>query len=518
MQPFDANDYRKRVLAAVLARGGAAASDPFELYDLPLDGTLDDAAVAARLEEVWGFWQRHRDHPKYGALAADLVADHAARSQLLLPAARRAATASAVRGNRDTRDADRFALLDGAVRALVDRHGGVPRDKLDSLTKLALSVGLSEAEASARLAAHRVLDTAAAAPQAAPAVADDERRRQIRALLDELGAIWDCAPPVTLFALLDLEPDRADDRQIAFAAEAYRSRAREMPPNRLRTVLDEVLAHIAEQLERGPLVRERYLDSVAREVTERLRPRAHAAALVEDRLTADDAEVLVAAARELGLDTARAARLPHDLARILGVPVDAPIRPAPGTRSTTGTSAAAGSSNAGPSGAAQPAEGRIDYRKRAPGYAAPVQKARAALRAGAAAEAQRWIAEALARAGAEPPPAVTALRDEIAEALAAAQAPVPAPSAVTARRTADGSVLVAWQPPPGGPWTFRVQRRRPDGSWHTVGRTGTAELEDGGAPAGEEPQYSVVAISGNRASVEAVSNSETTGPKGETAR
>lgn len=503
LTPFEPNDYRKRVLAAVLARGGGAASDPFELYDLPLEHAerLDDTAVAARLEEVWGFWQRHRDHPKFGPLAADLVGDHAARTRLLLPAGHRTATADAVRRERASRDTDRFALLDGAIRALLDRHGALPREKLDSLTRLALSVGLTEAEAAARLAQHRVLD--AAPPPAATDAAGDDRRRQIRSLLDELGAVWDCAPPVTLFALLELEPD-ADDRQIALAAEAWRARAREIPPNRLRTVLDEVLAHVADLLERGPLRRERYLDDVAREVAERLKPRALAAALVEDRLTEADAEVLVAQARELGLDAARAARLPFDLARDLGVAVAAPVAAA---RPATGTAA--------------PAEGRIDYRRREPGpaasgYGAPLKKARAALREGRPEEARRWIEQALAAAGAEPAPVLTALRDEIAEALAAAEVPVPVPTAVTVGRTGHGTVLIRWQPPAGGEWTFRVQRRRPDGNWHTVGRTGAAELEDGGAPPGEDPHYAVATVAGSRMSTPTVSSDETGGPRDET--
>nr|MBA3908230.1 Ig-like domain repeat protein [Pseudonocardiales bacterium] len=84
LPPFDPNDYRKRVLAAVESRGGPAASDPFELYDLPVEAKavaeLDDATVAARVAQVWAFWQRQRDHPRYRALVAVLVETHAERS------------------------------------------------------------------------------------------------------------------------------------------------------------------------------------------------------------------------------------------------------------------------------------------------------------------------------------------------------------------------------------------------------------------------------------------------------
>jgi hypothetical protein len=57
---FDGNDYRKRVLAAIEARGGVQTSDPFEYYDLPL-ADVRDAAVAAQVDAVWAFWQKQRD-------------------------------------------------------------------------------------------------------------------------------------------------------------------------------------------------------------------------------------------------------------------------------------------------------------------------------------------------------------------------------------------------------------------------------------------------------------------------
>ena len=62
--PFDPNDYRKRVLAAVERRGGPDTSDPFELYDLPLT-ELDDATVEATLGTVVKYREdqrRVRDH------------------------------------------------------------------------------------------------------------------------------------------------------------------------------------------------------------------------------------------------------------------------------------------------------------------------------------------------------------------------------------------------------------------------------------------------------------------------
>ena len=70
MEPFVGNDYRKRVLAAVERRGGVEESDPFELYDIPIAeaATLSDPEVITRIDEVWAFWQKQRDHPKYLSL------------------------------------------------------------------------------------------------------------------------------------------------------------------------------------------------------------------------------------------------------------------------------------------------------------------------------------------------------------------------------------------------------------------------------------------------------------------
>ena len=68
---------------------------------------------------------------------------------------------------------------------------------------------------------------------------------------------------------------------------------------------------------------------------------------------------------------------------------------------------------------------------------------------------------------------------------------MPPPNAVVAERTAAGSVLVRWSGAEG--LEFKVSRRGPDGRWQVVGRTRSLEIEDGGAPSGGVPSYSVEA-------------------------
>lgn len=410
MNGFDPADYRRRVLAAVLRRGGPEASDPFELYDLPVDGDLDDAAVAERVAAVWGFWQRQRDHPKYRVLAAELVAGHDARSAEVLDAGRRRTAAARVRAQREQRDAERYALLDAAAARLVDRHRGIPADKVEGLHEVGALAGLTPEEVTARLRRHRRVAAGEPARERTPGV-PAERRRQVRALLDEFGRLTDAPAPPTLLALLGLDAS-ASEPQVRAGAGAWRSRARELPPNRLRTVVDELLVHVAELLEPGAAAVAAYLDAVAADVTDHLRPRVRAAVLVEDRLVAEDHAHLLDEARALGLDDARARAVLAAVARELGAPIetDAPT----------------------PSPAPPPAP----LRER--GWEAPLRAARAALRAARPSEARRLVEDARRLAGPEGATPVRAVADEIAGVLdEAARRWTAASAAVDARRSTE---------------------------------------------------------------------------------
>ncbi|MBF6370847.1 hypothetical protein IU469_34905, partial [Nocardia puris] len=106
-------------------------------------------------------------------------------------------------------------------------------------------------------------------------------------------------------------------------AEALRARARELPPGRMRVVLDELLVHVRDLVEPGGPVTDAYVAAVVAEVAERLRPKVRAAVLVEDRLAGEDYDFLLEEAIEHGLDRAGAAALLADLARELGAQVEA---------------------------------------------------------------------------------------------------------------------------------------------------------------------------------------------------
>jgi cell division septum initiation protein DivIVA len=561
LAPFDPNDYRKRVLAAVEKRGGPDASDPFELYDLPPVDDLDDAAVAERIAEVWAAWQRQRDHPKYRVLVGLLVQQHEQRSAELLDARRRRMAAARVRAQREQRDSARYELLDAAIDRLVQRHRGIPADKVEGLYEVGALAGLSRAEVDARLGRHRVLPTAASAR--GPAIGP-ERRRQVRALLDEFGRLTGDPAPPTLLGLLGLGPD-ATAEQVRTMAGAWRARARELPPERLRAVVDELLVHVSELVEPGREAVDAYLEAVAADVAEYLRPRVRAAVLVEDRLVAEDREHLLAEALERGLDRPRAAAVIAALAEELGVGVDgpapAPAPPPPRVREwEEPLKAARAALRAGRPAEAQRLvgvaeqhaghDGGTRVRAVADEIAAVLADAETRWRAAtAAAEARRWseaveILDGLRRTAADVPgPRGTTADDLLREARAALeradravtsalagpvadraralsavladcpghpgataaleQIPVAAPAWVSAARDARGDVLVLWAASTTPDVVYRVSRQGTDGRWQVLGRTGTTSMDDGGAPIGVEvPVYAVVAMHAGRTSGE----------------
>ncbi len=427
--PFDGNDYRKRVLAVIDARGGPQTSDPFEYYDLPLEEAerLQDRAVETQIDAVWAFWQKSRDHPKYRGLVTALLSVHDEVAPLLRSRDSRAAMAGQARSARAAREQDRFGDLDAAIDRVVQRFGGIPRNKLDGLRRFAAAAGLDAASTESRLARHPLLDDAPAA--AAPSVPAPVFR-QVRADLDELGRLLGETPPASLYDLLGLPPG-APAQEVRAEREAAAARNRELRPDRRRALVDDLLAAVTTLLVDGDA--SAYLDAVAEDVTARLRPRVVAAVLVEDELTRDDHEHLLAEAQTAGLDRDRAVRVLADLAREAGVRAPQPASagaPPTGAAATSGHPLRGGAGRADRTGSAG--------RPRSPGagsggrpfppapppsggaWTEPLSQARAALRAGRAVQAQQLVGEARRLAGGTLPP-IRAVDDEVAAVLAEAQ-------------------------------------------------------------------------------------------------
>ncbi|OHV38262.1 MULTISPECIES: hypothetical protein [Pseudofrankia] len=423
MRPFDANDYRSRVLAPIHARGGAEHSDPFEIYDIPLEdvAALDDAAVTARIDEVWAFWQRSRDHPRYRGVVLALLARHSELTEALRTRAARTELAARVAQARAEREDGRFAAVDAAVARLVERFGGLPEDKIPGLRKIARDAGLGDDEFERRIARHRRVG-AGAAERTTRRPVPPEVLRQVRSDLDELGRIVGEDPPRSLFELLGVPPGTDRDAIRAMRDEALaRNRARR--PDRRRALLDDLLAAVTNLLVDGDP--EAYLDGLAAAAADLLRPRLAAAVLVEDRLLPADAAALVTAAQAEGLDPARAAAVVRALAREAGVD-DAGVATPADSRDTRRAD-----SRAGPRAGARttppvlttpsvpPARGGSDDWTGAdppPDWRDALTLARTALAAGTPIAASDQLARALEIAGSALPP-IRSLGDEIETAI-----------------------------------------------------------------------------------------------------
>jgi len=432
MRAFDSDDYRRRVLAVIHRRGGAEHSDPFEIYDIPLDEVdiLDDAAVRDRVAEVWAFWQRGRDHPRYRGVIIGLLERHSELSTALGDRTSRLALRDRVAAARSARDDERFAALDAAASRLVARFGGLPADRLDGLRAWAATQGIDEAEFAERVRRHRLLPADPAAgpdPRPRGEAISPAVLRQIRADLDELGRITATSPPRSLFELLGVPPGTPRER-IRSVRDAALASNRARRPDRRRALLDDLLAAVGTLLVDGDP--DAYLDALAAATTERLRPRVAAAVLVEDALLPAEAATLVADAEADGLDPHRAREIVRALAREHGV---SPPRLAPPGRAVPGPAAsgptASGSTASGPvfgrerSGRGPGAEsGSAATGARAAGeWRAAVSRARAALRAGRPVEAGDHVATARELAGETLPP-IRAMDDEVEAVIRAAGA------------------------------------------------------------------------------------------------
>ena len=414
---FDGNAYRKRVLAAVDARGGPEQSDPFEIYDLPLveGAALSDAAVAAQIDAVWAFWQKQRDHPKYRGVVIAMLAIHADIAPRMRTRDGRQWLAERTVADRFRREEERYAGLDAALRRLVERFGGVPEDKLDGLRRFALAAGLDDAGFNTRLRRHRVIRAGRPAP-----ASDDGVHRQVRADLEELGQLDGTAPAASLYDLLRLPPG-ADRQRVRERRDAMAARNRELRPDRRRALVDDLLAAVTVLLVNGDP--DGYLDSVRSDVLTRLRSRVAAAVLVEDELTSDDHAHLLGEAQAAGLDRDRALSVLAQLAAEFGVPVR--VQPVGGT--------CAPAASARPSTPAAAPES---------GWHRELSLARAALRDGLVLAARSHVGAARASAGGMMPP-IRAVRDEVDAILAEAeQRWRTAVSAVATKRYAEASTAL----------------------------------------------------------------------------
>ncbi len=320
---FDDNAYRKEVLKPLLDAESRDFHDAFAIFGL--DPSVDDeAAIRARIDAVVIFWRREQGrNPRYKALVTALLTQQKELSATLVERSRRAALRQTVLAERAKATQDRFGRLETMAAGLVPRYGGVPRSRIERLRAVGKRFGATDAEFDAWLSRYRVIDDEAAQVEPLPPPV----RNQIRKLLDELHLLEVTAgtSPSTsqahrsLFDVLGVPAD-APRPSLEARRDAMAARNRQREHNRLRTVLDELLAYATTCLIEGD--RARYVASLAADVVDRLQPEVETAILVDDRITAPEFERLLRTAVAGGLSAMEARTAITGLARALGGAVE----------------------------------------------------------------------------------------------------------------------------------------------------------------------------------------------------
>ena len=313
---FDANSYRKEVLKPLLDRGEHDVSDPFTVVGL--DPSVDDEdLIRQRMGEVVAFWRKERSSPRYAGLVRSLLEQQDAISAQLLDTHRRAEARARVQGASQASDVAAAARVDELLDALERRHGGIPRDRLDRLRSLAGREGISDAQIDARLEGRTLIDERAddTVEPVPPA-----QRKQVAALLAELERLdRDAGAHRTLYGFLGL-PVGAGTGAVEARREAIDARNRQRRHDRLRTVVDELLALSETLLVSGDP--RRYLAGIEEGVREEIRPAIETAVLLEDRVSAAESERLTREAVSAGLAPDAARDLVVAVARQLNAPID----------------------------------------------------------------------------------------------------------------------------------------------------------------------------------------------------
>lgn len=312
---FDGNAYRKEVLKPLLDRGEHDVSDPFAV--LGLDPSVDDEElIRARVDDVVAFWRKEQSSPRYKGLVSSLLAQQDRISALMLDPTRRAETRDRVQGASEAADAEAAARVDELLDALERRHGGIPRDRIDRLRAIAAREGITDAQVDARLADRTLLATEDDDVEpVSPAV-----RRQVANLLAELARLDpDHGTHTTLYGFLGL-PIGADATEVGTRREAIDARNRQRRHDRLRTVVDELVALSQTLLVSGDP--RRYLAGIEADVRDRMRPAVETAVLLDDKVGAAEAERLTREAVSAGIDPDAARDLVIEVARSLNAPID----------------------------------------------------------------------------------------------------------------------------------------------------------------------------------------------------
>lgn len=317
MPAFDGNRYRKEVLKPLLDGGRAAVDDPFDLFDLDL-AEDDTRVIQARIDEVVTFWRREQSSPRYRNVVTGLIKDKDALAAQVLNPASRATARERVAAARHHEATARFQHVDDMLERLNARWGGIPASRVDRLREAAARAGVTHAEFNARLAGFSVIADVSDDVQPPPPTV----RTLTRTLLAEFSQLNEETPrrtTRTLYEFLGVEPTAATP-SIAAAHDRIGARNRQRRHDRLRTIVDELLALTTDLLINSDV--RIYAAGLAEDAADAIRPQVETALLLEDRLTAIEFERLLRETVASGIAVETSRTLVLRVAREVGIAVE----------------------------------------------------------------------------------------------------------------------------------------------------------------------------------------------------
>lgn len=296
-------------MAEVLApyRDSAELPSLFERYLLDVDDA-DEAAIAARFDEVKRHWDKQSEHARYGATIRALIEKHPEAKLTLGDPRERARLAEEVRERaRESVEQSARAVRewDELLEQVVDSAGGLDPINRARLEKMAASTGIDAADARAKLDA---------APVAAePQVLDPGRRAEIAQTLTGLARqLGEPRAGLSLFHAYGLE--LTADREALLAlyeeqSQANRVRGQDNTKSSWDSVLSLTRRHL---LDGDPRI---YVHGLMLDVRKALELRAIKAVADDSEIDEIEAAQLLRDALELGLTNELAEKVVAELAR-----------------------------------------------------------------------------------------------------------------------------------------------------------------------------------------------------------
>lgn len=315
MQEFVGAQYLREVLAPAAA--GGPLPDLFARYRLDLDDR-DGDAIGERLAEVRDYWHLTEDrNPKYRNVIKRLLEQHSTARVTLTGAAAREQAAKQLLAERRQAQAAEHAKLqefESHLQSVLARAGGLSSRDRALLELVGRNLGLGEQFIARKLDAQAQADEPAserALPEGIARTIRDDLRNYAELVERPRDG-------VSLFHFLGFDGP-ASEEEIRATWSELSAATRKVRISYRQELTNRLLSYVKTHLIDGDVLV--YLATLTAQVAEEIRPELARATFDDGEIDAAEAEQLVDAAQQRGLDLAQARAVLTGLASEMGIQV-----------------------------------------------------------------------------------------------------------------------------------------------------------------------------------------------------